>query len=106
MRATVNELQGAIDKAADAAEKLDGAISKAGGTLTVSRSLLDLGTDAFKGFAVDRPGQRAKFYRAMRDQSASRVKDILASIDTVRVTSAASTMAVEPVTKDMRPAAE
>lgn len=107
LRSTITELQGAIDKATDAAEKLDGAISKAGGSLTVARSLLDLGTDVFKGMSVDRPGQRAKFYRAMREQSASRAKEIITSLDTARVKNAAASLpVVEPVTKDMKTAAE
>lgn len=107
LRASVSELQVAIDRACDAAEKLDAAISKAGGALTVSRSLLDLGTDAFKGMNVDRPGQRAKFYRVMREQSGARAREILANLDQARLKQAAVGMpAVEPVTKDMRPAAE
>ncbi|MGL4497251.1 MAG: hypothetical protein ACRCUX_15670 [Beijerinckiaceae bacterium] len=107
LRATIRELNAAIDKATDAAEKLDAAISKAGGSFAAPRSMLDLGTDLFKGYAVDRPGQRAKFYRALRDQSATRAGDIIRSLDVARVSSAVAALpAVEPVTKDMKTAAE
>lgn len=107
LRASITELQGAVEKACDAAEKLDAAISKAGGSLTVSRSLLDLGTDAFKGMSVDRPGQRAKFYKVMREQAGARAREILSSLDATRVKNVTVALpAVEPVTKDMRPAAE
>lgn len=86
LKATVAALAAGIDKAVAASDRLDAWIARNGGATDGARSLADLPVAALRNASVDKPSQRAKTYKTLREQAQARLGEIDALIDQARRT--------------------